>query len=846
MTISTAAANIVVLYGDEAAKHFEDLVKQWDKLLSADGWESLSFLIVSSHQPELNQLTEEEENRVGQITRWLDINEQPLSTNEYSEIAWELPNASSPKLHLICAAGHENCTYDWLESFTQNVLKDDVHFTQFLLYYVLGRDGLPDEMNGMQRVLQTIQGQGRHDHVFLIGDTDDGGQKVNGDAMWNALYLSAVMNCADKLHLSTETYSVGYSVLNANGTELENLRLAAACLAVQERLQEGELSSAEAIPALLPSGVASVAALEEWLKKTVRESVRIARSDFGNAWITIRMDADMDETETCKRLKRFVDMNYCQSAAMAERAESFAQQVKNEVVDRLCRTPKTAIMPAAAAGDIASALERMGKDDVPAIRCTFGKKPFFKTAGKLAQYVEENKEVAFKAAGTHAMQLNMQAYANALAQAYRSIEEWLNRMHSGKVTEMDVVAYLQRTVRTLEKPESGNTDYLRTKKYPKYWKELTSLHPALQEMTENMESEVQYFEESGNYVEAGWESLLASAQQVLRDQLPGRMSLKFFDVLHAEFDDEKLTEFFADYLKPGRRMYYNMKAIVGNAQSFYLVDEDLASAWKNAPEGLFEVQTDNAENLTLYPIEGNKEESWILDSGEAYFHGASMGRGKIFKLSDREQEQPRTTSQRKISTLASSQKAHTAPSEHHGETETHGLKLQPNAQNHYMLSWDWQGNDQLAKITITQLGEQVGFDVVDVKTFKKNHDQFDVTEKMMGGKPIPYGELTVTIHSGEGKTPYIDRATVLGRCEQVNYSMKGNKLELKRVASGMLNRVALRVTNTEGKWLYYPLYAGNDDHPYVFDKLKLDDAKVVQAPTEQTDSKKVPIFIQQV
>ncbi|MDO4837288.1 MAG: hypothetical protein Q4B32_02725 [Clostridia bacterium] len=844
MTISTTAANIVVLYGDEAAKHFVDLVKQWDKLLNADGWASLYFLIVSSHDQEYNQLTQEEWNRVSPITTYLNINEQPLSTNEYAEIAWRLPNAGSPKLHLICAAGREHCTYDWLESFTQNVLKDDVHFTQFLLYYVLGRDSLPDEKNGMHRVLQTIQGQGHHDHVFLIGDTDDGGQKVNSDAMWNALYLSAVMNCADKLHLSTETYSVGYSVLNANGSELENLRLAASCLAVQERLQEGELSSAEAVPALLPSGVASVSALEEWLKKTVRESVRIAKSDFGNAWITIRMDADLDETETCKRLKRFVDMNYCQSATMAERAESFAQQVKNEVVDRLCRTPKAAIMPASAAGDIASALERMSKDDVPAIRCTFGKKPFLKTAGRMSQYVEENKEAAFKAAGTHAMQLNMQTYANALAQAYRSIEEWLNRMHSGKVPEMDIVAYLQRRMRKLEKPESGNTDYLRTKKYPKYWKELTNLHPALQEITENMESEAQYFDENGNYVEAGWESLLASAQQVLRDQLPGRMSLRFFDVLHAEFDDEKLTEFFADYLKPGRRMYYNMRAIVGNAQSFYLVDEDLASAWKNAPEGLFEVQTDNAENLTLYPIEGSGEQSWILDSGEAYFHGASMGR--LSKLADREQGQSPVTSQRKISNLASSQKAHSAPAERHEETDTHGLKLQPNAQNHYMLSWDWQGNDQLAKITITQLGEQVGFDVVDVKTFKKNNGQFDVTAKMMGGKPIPYGELTVTIYSGEGKTPYIDRATVMGRCEQVNYSIKGSKLEMKQAAPGVLNRVALRITNKEGKWLYYPLYAGNEDHPYTFERLNLDDAKVVQAPTEQTDSKKVPIFIQQV
>ncbi len=294
MTINITAANIVVLYGDEAARHFVDLVKQWNKLLNADGWESLYFLIVSGHEPEYDQLTSEEYNRISQITTYLNINDQPLSTGDYSEIAWGLPNAGSPKLHLICAAGRENCTYDWLESFTQNVLKDEVHFTQFLLYDVLGRDSLPEEKDGMQRVLQIIQGQGHHDHMFLIGDTDDGGQRVDSDAMWNALYLSAVMNCADKLPLSTEAYSVGYSVLNANGTELKNLRLAAACSAVQERLQEGELSSADTIPALLPSGVADVAALEEWLKKAVCDAVRIARSDFGNAWITIRMDADLD------------------------------------------------------------------------------------------------------------------------------------------------------------------------------------------------------------------------------------------------------------------------------------------------------------------------------------------------------------------------------------------------------------------------------------------------------------------------------------------------------------------------------------------------------------------------
>ncbi len=436
----------------------------------------------------------------------------------------------------------------------------------------------------------------------------------------------------------------------------------------------------------------------------------------------------------------------------------------------------------------------------------------------------------------------MQAYANALAQAYRSIEEWLNSMHSGKVPEMDAAAYLQRRARKLAKPESGNTDYLR-KKYPKYWKELTSLHPTLQEITENMESEAQYFDVNGNYVEAGWESLLASAQQVLRQQLPGGMSAKFFGVLHAEFDDEKLTEFLADYLKPGRRMYYNMKAVMGSTQSFYLVDEDLADAWKNAPENLFEVQTDNAENLTIYPIEGNREGSWIHDSGEAYFHGASMSR--LAKLGDREQAPQNPTNMRKISNLASAQKARSVPSGYHESTETHGLKLQPNAQNHYMLSWDWQGNDQLAKITITQHDEQVGFDVVDVKTFKKNNEQFDVTASMMGGKPIPYGDLTVTIYSGEGKTPYIDHATVMGRREQVTYSIKGSKLELKNVSPGVLNRIALRITSKEGRRLYYPLYTG-DDHPYAFENLNLEDAKVVQAPTEPTDSPKVPIFTQQI
>ncbi len=845
MSISVSAANIVVLYGDEAAKHFVDLVKQWNKMLSPDSWNFLHFLIVSSQEPEHNQLTDEEWNRI-QGASYCNINEQALSANDYSTIAWRLPNAGSPNLHLICAAGSENCAYDWLESFTKNVLKDSVHFTQFLLYFMLKREGLPTEKDGMHRVLQTIKGQGHHDHVFLIGDMDEGGQQVDSDAIWNALYLSTVMNCAVGLHLSTETYSVGYSVLNANGTELKNLRLAAACRALQERLQEGELSHSEALPVLLPTEVTSIAALEDWLKKSVWESVHIAGDDFYNAWITIRMDENLDGNETCKRLKNFVDMNYCQPAAMAERAENLAQQVKREVVERLCHMPETAIMPASAAGDIASAFERMGREAVSAPRCDFGKKPFIKTRSKLERYVANNKKEARQVARNYAMQLNRQSFANALAEAYRFIETWLNKMHSGKVQEMDVTVYLQRRARKLEKTDEGNIENLRTKKYPKYWKELTNLHPALREFTENMEHEVRYFEESGNYVEAGWESLLASAQQVLRDQLPGRMSQRFFDVLQAEFDEEKLTKFFADYLKPGRRMYYNMRALAGNTQSVYLVDEDLADAWENAPEGLYEVQTDNAENLTLYPIEGSVGESWILDSGEAYFLAASTG--NLTRLGDRNQVQRHMTNPIKTNRLSSLQGERAGSWKHHEEEkETHGLKLQPDAKDHYMLSWQWPGNDKLANIRITQRDEEVGNDAVDVGEFKRNNGQYDVTAKMMGGKPIPYGELTVTIYSGDDKTPYIDHVTVMGRCEQVNYSIKGGTLVLKRVMSGsVLSRVALRVTNKEGKWLYYPLYEDTEKDPYRFEELKLDDAKVVQAPTEQADSKKIPLFIQQV
>ena len=845
MAIHPTNANIIVLYGDEAAQHYVELVQHWGKMISANDWASLYFLIVANQQPDYTVLTAEEFAVVGRITTFRNINEEPLTTDQYAQIAWNLPQAGTPNLHLICASGNENCSYAWLEQFVQNVLRDNMHFTQFLLYYMLRLQSLPAEREGMQNVSRILreQGNGHHCNTFLIGDTDDGGTRVDEASCWNALYLSSVLNCAQRLPLTTNTYSLGYSVLNANGKELENIRLNAACSVLLERLAAGSFSQADALSVILPTGVTRVDGLRDWLTKYVNDHVQLAREDFYNAWITIRMNHDMDGAEACRRLKCFVDMNYCQTNTITQHAEELAQQLKSDVINKLRRMPETVIFPMQTVDEVINAFERISNEDTQIPKCEFGRKPFLKRNWQ--EYTDKNKVEAYTAVSKYAKMQSLKGYAGALAEAYRFIENWIKNVGEDEKLERGVLSYLQRRAQKLCQADGGNVPKLQ-RKYPRYTQAIQGLHPSMSTMTANIQ-DVLYFDDVGAYVKPSMEKLIDSAQSLLKSQLPGLLSRRFFDVLQTEFDGAKLKDFFDDYLRPGQRMYYNLAAPAGVTQSFYIVDENLADQWDNPPQNLSIVQTDNAENLTLYPTDGAVVEE-LLSNTAAYFHG--VGNGALRPVGDLETihrgNSAESAGLNPINANAAlpNHQTEAAPAEN-----THGLTLQPAANQHYLLSWDWDGNEQLATVRISQFGEPVGDSaVVSVAEFINNNHTLDVTQKVMHGRPIPYGELTVMISSGRNIYNIYINASVPGRHEQVNYSITGNTLELTRISSSnLLERIALRITNRDGQWLYFPLYASSEEHPYKFENLRhLENAMVVEAPLEKQAGNIPPVFAQRV
>ena len=126
---------------------------------------------------------------------------------------------------------------------------------------------------------------------------------------------------------------------------------------------------------------------------------------------------------------------------------------------------------------------------------------------------------------------------------------------------------------------------------------------------------------------------------------------------------------------------------------------------------------------------------------------------------------------------------------------TCGLRMMPDKEDHYKLYWEWRGKDETAMVEITQYGEKVGkIAVIPILKFKANGDCMDVTDDVMGGKPLP----------------------------------------VKRGNGAAMKKLVLRTTDINGAMTYFPLYPADNDRPWVFEGLVLSDGCLVEDPTQES------------
>lgn len=844
MNIITKDTNVFILFGDGAAAHYSELVNCWSRLISAQQWDSFQFFLAGTEIPPL-ALEESAKNLVGdRNTIFYRIAEKGSNVlpdtapdaSTYHNIIFDKVKTGNVRLHVVYDSGEKELPDLWLSELLRAAMLVESLTTSCMFYLLFGRNSPAPEQRMMMNLLAAHPGSS----VFLLGDTNESGARVPPEDRLQATFLAMLMNAAGLMPVGRGAYSLGYSALNANGSELRRLRESAACRAISEELSKTVDSlSSDLNLELLPEGVDSTAGLYSFLQRCAQEKTpQLSATALRNAWITIRMDPDLAPTEAVRRMQRFADLNYAGGQNAEIPARELAWLTEKNIRNHMKKNVGTTALSDRVLVEIAEAFRRIAEESVQPAGCAYPKKPMTLLFGRSAQkeeYLQQCKTVVLRSVKEYIVRKNVCTFAAEMEKAYRNLAAWVrkargeNDAEGRRITARDLLDDLQKQ---LDSGDEGNA--LRIgRKYPNYSGELASLHPTLSSLTEGMDCD--FFREDGTLQEANWRRLIASAGKQMEKRLSPAFRGDFFRVLAAEFStpDER-ERFFDEYLKSGPRMYMNLSAEQSRGTDVLLADDRLTDRWFFGKE-LYEVRTDNAENLTLYPLGEEHPEKYLGDD-KVYFKGRSSGAGSmgtsLFRNATGEVQRPAATAAMPKNRMFAGEERDASGADSRPVTASghERIRLEPDEKNMYRLYWDWRGNDETAMVEFFQFGEKVGkVAVISVRRFKENGDNMNVTDEIMGGKPLPAGTLTVTIRDARQEI-FADSVELPGRRDVIRYKVNNRQLQLQPEKSGIVENVVLRTTETDGTRTYYPLYSGGEK-PWFFEGLTLSDGKIVVDPT---------------
>ncbi len=838
MKINTNGTNVVILFGDDAVKGFPELVRCWSRMLSVHQWDSFQFILVGTAAPDPEDLEDLDKELVNdRNTRFFSFEDKAPDPVSFHNLIVDKISTGTVWLHAVCNCGTKEAPVSWVSELIRSAAAIEALTVHSIYYLLFGMNSLKPEREQLAELVQGHPGS-----CFLLGDTNEKGGKVTREERWHAVSIAILMNSAGSLQVVNGVYSLGYSALNANGSELRRLCESAACNALLDELSR-PVDTLNALPGqlnLLPDGVSSVSDFHEWLSGYIAANVpQPSSAALKNAWITVRMDSGLEPSEAVKRMWRFADLNYTGKENVGDKAKELAWQIRSTILKRLCASPLTASLSDRVLEEIADVFRRLTRDDIQPSGCAYPRKPLLAKIGKAnAAYEQECRKAVWKSIKAYIYEKNICVFAGELETVYRNLAAWI-RKAQGKDESITSTAQelLRETKRDLESSDSGDTIRL-AQKYKRYAEALENMHPVLPVLTEGTAG--QYYEENGTRAAGMWAQLVKQAGANMEKRLPGAFRGRFFRTLTAEFaTEEERAKFFDEYLSDGLRMYQNYLAQPSAGTHVLLADDDLTDQWFMS-QPIYTVNTDNAENLTVYPL-GAESAAYYLQDEKIYFHGDPAGNRKASGMSIfgnvRQKEKANSGAAEAGRSLFGSSPAGKASA---GETVPEepaadiGLKMAPDKDNNYRLYWQWRGNDTNAMVEITQYGERVGkIAVIPVAKFKSNGDYMNVTEDIMGGRPIPAGTLNVTIRDGNNEI-YIKDAEVQGRCEIVFYKAGGTELRLKPGSRDVAKKLVLRTTDTNGVITWYPLYAGEGENPWLYQGLSLSDPRVVEDPGKAT------------
>ena len=844
-TITIKDTNVIILYGDGAVANYTKLVNTWTRMIPALQWGYFQFILAGTKSPKLD-LREDARKLVGNNnTRFYRIPEKNPEEDKLSSIPTTAAyhNLISDKvktgkvyLHIVYDPGDNKCSTTWLQGLIQSAVSDRALTTTCLYYLFFGRNSYTWEKDQLTDLLKKYPGP-----TFMLSDTNENGGHVTSEERLHAAILAILANAAEMKPILLGAYTLGYSVLNAYNSELQYLNENAACDIISEEIKE-RIENFTNIPTLklLPEGLSTISELRKLLENRIRKDLpSLSPIVMKNAWATIRMQEELPPEIAIERMKRFADLNYA-GDNNAKAARDYAAQVQNRLMQTLQENVLTAALSEKIFIRIADELEKIAREDIQPARCEYPKRHInlFGRKKQNEEYLQECKSKVIKSIKDYIVHKNVSCYAEELRKVYQDAALWLKLAHGESDTDsyrIKAEELLRDIQRELASEESGNVHGL-AKKYKNYNAALEQLKPRFSELTEGI-NEV-FYEKDASINENSWRILIHEAGKKLSKKIKPEFRGRFFEILQTEFSTpEEREKFFNEYLKNGQKMYKNHQVKASPGMQILLADTHLTDKWFMEKE-LYEVKTDNAENLTIYPL-GEETAEWYLEQeDEIYFLMQEKENGTDASGNEMENEELLFPDHSEddggglLNQESSNDELQQQEEPKQDNNQLHDMiRLEPDQGNAYRLYWMWHENDDSAMVELQQDGIQIGkIAAISVKQFQDNGNNMNVTEDIMGGKQIPIGMISVIIRDARKKILY-DSVKVMGRRNVVKYKISGQKLELIPDERSNVREVVLRTTETDGTHHFFPLYPSHDEKEWLFEGLSLSDSKIVKDPT---------------
>lgn len=672
-----------------------------------------------------------------------------------------------------------------------------------IILYLLLRDDDPDASPLQHQFLQALsarkqQPAGSIFFTYLLSRRAADHSMVSKSARWRALSYEVLAHSARMRTLSEKgLYSLGYSVVNADDSELVSLRQHRISDLLKER-SEAEFRPEEAFRLLSLEAAVNPATHEQvpaelvraWIQSIVNIYIQKPdRYESQNNRVLIR--AGSLEPEALRQyIERFYAINWAEKDW-----STFKKKYLADLKEALSRHPNAALFPRKMINRVEEHLKSLlnpmrVKPELPKKRLL--ELPAAYTQ-RLCQAIEKDCESqlldrlnASCAQALIEVLADFKLYLDLLAQAYRQIN-----LHS-----MD----------------AAQSSRLASKFFPyeQAFLELDHIQENNLLPLDLIQNVAPYFTPEGSIRQEGWQSLIQRGAENLRQLLPGRMGRDFVSALNEMFTDvHELSGFFSEYLPVSQRMLHNVHDAAVARQSILFVDHAFGQhpLLTQAGHACIVGRTDNIERVDLYAL--IHDESWYLsDLTSPYF--SSMPSPAFEAVNAR-----RLFDEWAPQAEAVAVQAHISAQEEQSQQPSEEMSLRRSGRT-YVLSWTWKPGTQNARVSIQAENQKALNYMLDSSTFGRSGG-------LVLNDNLPYGRLDITV-SADGEA--YASASLPGKTNLVKYKVEANaKGSSDLIAYGSvadIRQLVLCIPRADQQQaLYYPINPKLDSDAQHFVGLHL-------------------------